>query len=223
MKKLIVITLGILTLGTTVFANSSTDNSNIELSHYVANNTPEIQSSQNKTILSTLSSADQEKAVSEYKKGKKYYYDLGSKAPGGLSALFKSPTLFGIATPYSLYRHEVYEEKQKFIPFTDEEKEDLINRREVYIQTYSNPYMGVPTLIENMVIKKGDKVYPGRPVELNSAKYRHLLREGYSNIYAFDIGLFDGNDMDLIAINASNDNQITIHITAETYKKHQWY
>jgi len=70
MKKLIVITLGIITLGTTVFAKNSTDNSNIELSHYIANNTPEIQSSQNKTILSTLSSADQEKAISEYKKGK---------------------------------------------------------------------------------------------------------------------------------------------------------
>lgn len=223
MRKITVIALAMLTLGTTSFANSFDDNSKIELSHYVANNTPEIQSSQNKTILSTLSQADQEKAVSEYKKGKKHYYNLGSKSPGGLSALFKSPTLFVIATPYSLYRHEVYEEKQKFIPFTDEEKEDLINRREVYVQTYSNPYMGIPTLIENMVIKKGDKVYPGRPVELNSAKYRHLLREGYSNIYAFDIGLFDGNDMDLIAINASNDNQITIHITAETYKKHQWY
>lgn len=223
MRKITVIALAMLTLGTTSFANSFDDNSKIELSHYVANNTPEIQSSQNKTILSTLSQADQEKAVSEYKKGKKHYFNLGSKSPGGLSALFKSPTLFVIATPYSLYRHEVYEEKQKFIPFTDEEKEDLINRREVYVQTYSNPYMGIPTLIENMVIKKGDKVYPGRPVELNSAKYRHLLREGYSNIYAFDIGLFDGNDMDLIAINASNDNQITIHITAETYKKHQWY
>ncbi|MCB6805101.1 hypothetical protein NE466_05915 [Veillonella parvula] len=223
MKKLIVITLGILTLGATVFANSSNDNSKIELSHYVANNTPEIQSSQNKTILSTLSLIDQERALSEYKKGKKHYYDLGSKAPGGLSALFKSPTLFVIATPYSLYRHEVYEEKQKFIPFTDEEREDLINRREVYIQTYSNPYMGIPTLIENMVIKKGDKVYPGRPVELNSNKYGQLLREGYSNIYAFDIDLFNGTDMDLIAINASNDNQITIHITAETYKKYQWY
>lgn len=223
MRKITVIALAILTLGTTSFANSFDDNSKIELSHYVANNTPEIQSSQNKIILSTLSPADQEKAVSEYKKGKKHYYNLGSKSPGGLSALFKSPTLFVIATPYSLYRHEVYEEKQKFIPFTDEEKEDLINRREVYVQTYSNPYMGIPTLIENMVIKKGDKVYPGRPVELNSAKYRHLLREGYSNIYAFDIGLFDGNDMNLIAINASNDNQITIHITAETYKKHQWY
>lgn len=223
MRKITVVALAMLTLGTTSFANSFDDNSKIELSHYVANNTPEIQSSQNKTILSTLSSADQEKAVSEYKKGKKHYYNLGSKSPGGLSALYKSPTLFVIATPYSLYRHEVYEEKQKFIPFTGEEKEDLINRREVYVQTYSNPYMGIPTLIENMVIKKGDKVYPGRPVELNSAKYRHLLREGYSNIYAFDIGLFDGNDMDLIAINASNDNQITIHITAETYKKHQWY
>lgn len=223
MRKIAVVALAMLTLGTTSFANSFDDNSKIELSHYVANNTPEIQSSQNKTILSTLSSADQEKAVSEYKKGKRHYYNLGSKSPGGLSALYKSPTLFVIATPYSLYRHEVYEEKQKFIPFTGEEKEDLINRREVYVQTYSNPYMGIPTLIENMVIKKGDKVYPGRPVELNSAKYRHLLREGYSNIYAFDIGLFDGNDMDLIAINASNDNQITIHITAETYKKHQWY
>lgn len=223
MRKITVIALAMLTLGTTSFANSFDNNSKIELSHYVANNTPEIQSSQNKTILSTLSPADQEKAVSEYKKGKKHYYNLGSKSPGGLSALFKSPTLFVIATPYSLYRHEVYEEKQKFIPFTGEEKADLINRREVYVQTYSNPYMGIPTLIENMVIKKGDKVYPGRPVELNSAKYRHLLREGYSNIYAFDIGLFDGNDMDLIAINASNDNQITIHITTETYKKHQWY
>lgn len=223
MREITVIALAMLTLGTTSFANSFDNNSKIELSHYVANNTPEIQSSQNKTILSTLSPADQEKAVSEYKKGKKHYYNLGSKSPGGLSALFKSPTLFVIATPYSLYRHEVYEEKQKFIPFTGEEKEDLINRREVYVQTYSNPYMGIPTLIENMVIKKGDKVYPGRPVELNSAKYRHLLREGYSNIYAFDIGLFDGNDMDLITINASNDNQITIHITAETYKKHQWY
>lgn len=198
-------------------------NSHNQLSTFIANYTSEVQTDQNKTILSTLSKEDQTKAEIDYKKGKKHYYDLGSKAPGGLSALFKSPTLFVIATPYSLYRNEIYNEKQKFIPFTNEEKNNLINRREVYIQAFSNPYFGVPTLIENMVIKKDGEIYHGRPMELDTTEFRKMLETGYSNIYAFDIDLFDGKDMDLIAINASNDNQITIHITSETFKKHNWY
>lgn len=74
-----------------------------------------------------------------------------------------------------------------------------------------------------MVIKKDGEIYHGRPMELDTTEFRKMLETGYSNIYAFDIDLFDGRDMDLIAINASNDNQITIHITAETFKKHNWY
>ena len=50
MKKLIVITLGIITLGTTVFAKNSTDNSNIELSHYIANNHQLIKKKQYQSI-----------------------------------------------------------------------------------------------------------------------------------------------------------------------------
>lgn len=173
-----------------------------------------------KTILSTLSESDKLKAEAEFKKGKKDYYNLGRKEPGGLKQLYAAPTMAYISTPYSLYRHGIYVEKQTFIPFSNELKAELEARADkVYIYTYSNPMWGVPSYIGNIVIKKDGKIYNGKMMDFKGVD----ANEGASKAYEFDINLFDGRDMDVIAVNAADYKQLIFHITAETYKKHQWY
>jgi len=115
-----------------------------------------------KTILSTLSESDKLKAEADFKKGKKDYYNLGRKEPGGLKQLYAAPTMAYISTPYSLYRHGIYLEKQTFIPFSNELKAELeAHADKVYIYTYSNPMWGMPSYIGNIVIKKDGKIYNG--------------------------------------------------------------
>ena len=173
-----------------------------------------------KTILSTLSESDKLKAEAEFKKGKKDYYNLGRKEPGGLKQLYAAPTMAYISTPYSLYRHGIYVEKQTFIPFSNELKAELESHADkVYIYTYSNPMWGMPSYIGNIVIKKDGKIYNGKMMDFKGID----ADEGASKAYEFDINLFDGRDMDVIAVNVADYKQLTFHITAETYKKYQWY
>lgn len=180
-----------------------------------------------KTILSQLSAADQIKAKQEAKKGEHLSYPLYEKGKGFFTGLAET-MIFGVEkgrirlnliTPYSLYRHGYYEEVQTFTPFTDEAKTEILaNKDKVYIVPWSETYGVIPSYIKNLVIRKNGKIYHAQEVSTN-----YLMRLGVSSTYAFDINLFDGEPMEIIAIDASNDKQLVMPIDRKFYEKRGWY
>ena len=162
-----------------------------------------------KTILSTLTLEDIDKAKVEADKGKRLSYDLYEK---GSSLL--------LYTPYSLYRHGEYEEKQNYIPFDEETGQSIIaDKNKVYIVPY---YLNVPgmsgTLIKHLVIKKNGVVYQPEPL---TNSYMQSL--GITFAYGFSIDLFDGQPMEIVAIDAQNDKQLIMPVDKHFYDKRGWY
>lgn len=174
-----------------------------------------------KTILSTLTSADIIKAEEEWQKGKRLSYDLYEKGKSFWSLDFRMPLCLKLVTPYSQYRHEVYKEKQTFVPFTQKKKEAILSdKQHVYILPFSYGSLEyAPTLIKNMVIKKNGKIYQA---DFLPAPYLSIY-QGYTGSYAFDIDLFDGEPMEIIAIDASTDEQLVMPINKKFYEKRGWY
>lgn len=180
-----------------------------------------------KTILSQLSPADQIKAKQDAKRGEHLSYPLYEKGKGFFTGLAET-MVFGVEkgrirlnliTPYSLYRHGYYEEVQTFIPFTDEAKTEILaNKDKVYIVPWSETYGVIPSYIKNLVIRKNGQIYHAQEVSPN-----YLMRLGVSSTYAFDINLFDGEPMEIIAIDASNNKQLVMPIDRKFYEKRGWY
>lgn len=108
---------------------------------------------------------------------------------------------------------------QTFIPFTDEAKTEILaNKDKVYIVPWSETYGVIPSYIKNLVIRKNGKIYHAQEVSTN-----YLMRLGVSSTYAFDINLFDGEPMEIIAIDASNNKQLVMPIDRKFYEKRGWY
>ena len=180
-----------------------------------------------KTILSQLSPADQIKAKQDSKRGEHLSYPLYEKGKGFFTGLAET-MVFGVEkgrirlnliTPYSLYRHGYYEEEQTFIPFTDEAKTEILaNKDKVYIVPWSETYGVIPSYIKNLVIRKNGQIYHAQEVSPN-----YLMSLGVSSTYAFDINLFDGEPMEIIAIDASNNKQLVMPIDRKFYEKRGWY
>ena len=90
----------------------------------------------------------------------------------------------------------------------------------MYIIPYSLDSYGLyGTIIKNLVIKKNGKIYHAKEVEppIMLAKFVS------SNVYAFDINLFDGEPMEIIAVDAVTDQKLVMPIDGNFYKKRGWY
>ena len=176
-----------------------------------------------KTILSTLTLEDIDKAKLEADKGKRLSYDLNEKGLSFKDALkygIKSSVRLLLYTPYSLYRHGEYEEKQNYIPFDEETRQSIIaDKNKVYVVPYYLNVPGMPgTLIKHLVIKKNGVVYQPEPL---TNSYMQSL--GNTFAYGFSIDLFDGQPMEIVAIDAQNDKQLIMPIDKHFYDKRGWY
>jgi len=149
-------------------------------------------------------------------KGKGFFTGLAETMVFGVE---KGRIRLNLITPYSLYRHGYYEEVQTFIPFTDEAKTEILaNKDKVYIVPWSETYGVIPSYIKNLVIRKNGQIYHAQEVSPN-----YLMSLGVSSTYAFDINLFDGEPMEIIAIDASNNKQLVMPIDRKFYEKRGWY
>lgn len=180
--------------------------------------------SNSRTILSTLGPDDINKAKIESAKGKRLSYDLYEKGQSFLDAMKygvnKMPVRLALFTPYSLYRHGLYEESQTYIPFSEDAKRAIIaDKNKVYIVPY---VQGIPgmygTVVKHLVIKKNGVIYQPEPLTNG-----YMETFGYSSAYGFSIDLFDGEPMDIIAIDAQNDKQLVMPIDKKFYEKRGWY
>lgn len=177
-----------------------------------------------KTILSTLSTADMAKAKADAKNGKRLSYDMYEKGRSFWTAMSegvnKSPVRLALFTPYSLYRHGYYEETQTFIPFSDAAKQAIIaDKNKVYILPYSIVGGGLyGTTIKHLVIRKKGIVY--QPEPLTNA---YMQTYGHDFAYGFPIDLFDGEPLEVIAIDAQNDKQLIMPIDKTFFEKRNWY
>ena len=151
-----------------------------------------------------------------YEQGKGFFTGLAETMVFGVE---KGRIRLNLITPYSLYRHGYYEEEQTFIPFTDEAKTEILaNKDKVYIVPWSETYGVIPSYIKNLVIRKNGQIYHAQEVSPN-----YLMSLGVSSTYAFDINLFDGEPMEIIAIDASNNKQLVMPIDRKFYEKRGWY
>lgn len=178
-----------------------------------------------KTILSTLSAEDIEKAKKEASKGKRASYDLYEKGRSFWDAMVygvnKANLRLALSTPYSQLRHLYYEETENFVIVDNAEKQAIIDSKDkVYIIPYSLDSYGLyGTIIKNLVIKKDGKIYHAKEVEAPIM----LAKFVSSNVYAFDINLFDGEPMEIIAVDAATDQKLVMPIDGSFYKKRGWY
>ena len=74
------------------------------------------------------------------------------------------------------------------------------------------------TLIKHLVIKKNGVVYQPEPL---TNSYMQSL--GITFAYGFSIDLFDGQPMEIVAIDAQNDKQLIMPIDKQFYDKRGWY
>ena len=178
-----------------------------------------------KTILSTLSAEDIEKAKKEASKGKRASYDLYEKGRSFWDAMTygvnKANLRLALSTPYSQLRNLYYEETENYIIVDNAEKQAIIDSKDkVYIIPYSlDSYGFYGTIIKNLVIKKNGKIYHAKEVEPPIMLAKFIS----SNVYAFDINLFDGEPMEIIAVDAVTDQKLVMPIDGNFYKKRGWY
>lgn len=183
-----------------------------------------------KTILSQLSQEDIDKAKADAKNGKYALYPLFEKGRStwqdfGLmfaTGMTKAPIRLSLATPYSQLRHLYYQEQELYVPVSDADKAIIYSDRDrVYIVPWAyNDFKTIPTVIKNIVIKKDGNIY--HPIDVSEP----IVTQWYqrtSPSYAFDINLFDGRPMEIIAIDAATDEKLVMPINAEFYKKRHWY
>ncbi len=149
-----------------------------------------------KTIFHILNddSVDNIKNDSSIDKNLGFSYDIGNSGQD----------MFFLTTPYSALRYILYQEKHTFIDPDKSQVDELFKLRN-YIFINTRKYVKfsglVSTIPKNLVIRKDGTVYKSLPI-----KPLTLISWGIpeAGIWAFPIGLFDGEDMEIIAIDSYN-------------------
>jgi hypothetical protein len=146
-----------------------------------------------------------------------YSYYLGNKFP-----ILLYPVNFWLATPYSALSYLYYQDKHSFVSPDDFLIQDLYALKNyVFIRidrkSINNVFVSIPIPFKNLVIKKGDKVY--KSVDVASKTMLHLgMPPDFT--YAFPIGLFDGQDLEIVAVDAG-DHRISLKLTGDKMRKYK--
>jgi hypothetical protein len=162
-----------------------------------------------RTVFHLLNDTSIEAAKDDLKsKNIGYTYNLGS-------AKFRDLVFFHLVTPYSALRYAYYQEKRSFITPNEVVIKDIYNMKD-YVFIGVQKYFGILTWVapKNLVIRKNETIY-----KKCEAKSLTLINWGMPDIatYSFPIGLFDGNDLEIIAIN-QNDEQIIFKLKGSKMK-----
>ncbi len=192
LKKLIVLGMIILCFGTTCLAE-------------------EVQINPNLTALRLIDDQSIEQAKASPTAYFSYY--LGYKYPILLYSMH-----FYLMTPYLMLQYAYYQEKQAFIPVSDSMLKDIFDVKDyafVFTNAKDSSMHLFPSNLKNLVIKKGESVYQSAGIQSKT-----LIGWGAppSEIYSFPIALFDGEDIDIIAID-QKDQRFTIKVKGKDMGK----
>jgi hypothetical protein len=162
----------------------------------------------NKTVLKIIDSSSLDQAKND--PSKDYCYYLGVKTP-----IWAYPLRFQLVTPYSVLRYVAYQEKHAFITPDKALIQDLMIKKDyVFIKAQRFATDGLtmlPTTLKNLVVKKNEKIYK------NDEAVSFPLTTFMSMTYAFPIGVFDGEPLEIIAID-QNDWRFVIKLSASKIK-----
>lgn len=170
-----------------------------------------------KTIFHLLNDDSIAKAKEEANKNSDFSYFIDSKVPNMFKLNSMPSMVFRLITPYSLLRYGFYREKQTFITFEANEIQEIYDAREyafIYVFPVQMELTQVLDNYKNLVIRKNGIVYKSIPISLSVFNNYDIPD---NRVWAFPIGLFDGEDLEIIAIDPWDDQQI-IKITKKKLK-----
>jgi hypothetical protein len=184
LRKLVVLSIIILCFGATCLAEETPIDSNL-------------------TVLRLIDEQSIEQAKAKPTAYFSYY--LGNKYP-----ILLYPMNFYLMTPYVMLQYAYYQEKQAYIPVNESILNDIFAVKDyVFIFTNANSRNNItvilPSNLKNLVVKKGETVYQSVSVQSKT-----LINWGAppNALYAFPIGIFDGQDLEIIAIDQKDQRFI---------------